>query len=52
MNCPKKEINIQTTVSVFTGENNIQLPVQNWPSGVYYLQNIQNQTIKNIKFVK
>ncbi|MFK7771309.1 MAG: M12 family metallo-peptidase [Saprospiraceae bacterium] len=43
---------IQTTVSVSTGENNIQLPVQNWSGGVYYLRTIQNQTIKSIKFVK
>jgi hypothetical protein len=43
---------IQTTVSVSEGENNIQLPAQNWASGVYYLRTIQNQTIKSIKFVK
>lgn len=43
---------IQTTVSVTEGENNIQLPAQNWSNGVYYLRTIQNQTIKSIKFVK
>ncbi len=43
---------IQTTVSVSEGENNIQLPIQNWASGVYYLRTIQNQTSKSIKFVK
>ncbi|MFT6320397.1 MAG: hypothetical protein ACJAT4_001322 [Granulosicoccus sp.] len=43
---------IQTTVSVLEGENNIQLPAQNWSSGIYYLRTIQNQTIKSIKFVK
>ncbi len=43
---------IQTTVSVSEGENNIQLPAQNWSAGVYYLRTIQNQTIKSIKFVK
>jgi len=43
---------IQTTISVSEGENNIQLPAQNWASGVYYLRTIQNQTIKSIKFVK
>ncbi|MFK8005248.1 MAG: reprolysin-like metallopeptidase [Saprospiraceae bacterium] len=43
---------IQTTVPVSEGENNIQLPIQNWASGVYYLRTIQNQTIKSVKFVK
>jgi len=43
---------IQTTVSVLEGENNIQLPAQNWSSGIYYLRTIQNQTIESIKFVK
>lgn len=43
---------IQTTVTVSEGENNIQLPIQNWSSGVYYLRTIQNQTIKSMKFVK
>lgn len=43
---------IQTSVSVSEGENNIQLPAQNWSGGVYYLRTIQNQTIKTIKFVK
>ena len=43
---------IQATVSVSEGENNIQLPIENWSAGVYYLRTIQNQTIKSIKFVK
>jgi hypothetical protein len=43
---------IQITISVSEGENNIQLPAQNWASGVYYLRTIQNQTIKSIKLVK
>ena len=43
---------IQTTISVSEGENNIQLPTQNWSGGVYYLRTIQDQTIRTIKFVK
>lgn len=46
------KILIQTTVLVSEGENNIQLPTQDWSSGVYYLRTIQNHTIKSMKFVK
>ena len=46
------EVLIQTTVSVSRGENNIQLPPEDWNAGVYYLRTFQEETIKSVRFVK